>query len=76
MDQHQATHILQTHDIKPTANRILVVRLLSLSEGPLSQGELERELVSVDKSVISRTLALFREHHLVHLIESGEGVRY
>ena len=43
----------------------------------MSMGELEDALETVDKSVISRTLSLFREQHLVHVIEDGgDGVRY
>lgn len=34
-------------------------------------------LVSVDKSGIFRSLVLFREHHLVHSLEDGDGgIRY
>lgn len=34
-------------------------------------------LETVDKSVISRTLSLFKEHHLMHVLEDGsDSVRY
>lgn len=39
--------------------------------------ELEEAIVTIDKSGISRSLAIFREHHLVHAIEDGDGnVKY
>jgi Fur family ferric uptake transcriptional regulator len=68
---------LVAHDVKPTSNRILVAQALAQAGRPLSLTELERQLRSVDKSGIFRALALFREHHLVHVLEDGgDGVRY
>ena len=65
------------HDIKPTANRTLVARALADSPRPLSLAELEEKLLTLDRSSIFRALTLFREQHLVHVIEGGgEGVRY
>lgn len=69
--------LLESHGIKPTANRILVVRALAESKRPMSLSELECEILSVDKSSVFRVLTLLREHHLVHVIEDGgDGVRY
>ncbi len=69
--------LLHEHGIKPTPNRLLVARVLSGAERPLSLMELEERLETVDKSNIFRTLTLFKEHHMVHALEdSGEGVRY
>lgn len=68
--------ILSEHGINVTANRILILRALRGAEKPLSMAELETELETVDKSIISRTLASFREHHLVHQILSGNEAKY
>lgn len=69
--------LLQHHGIKPTANRILIADALSAEGRPLSLSELETALGTVDKSNISRALALFREQHLVHVLEDGsDSVRY
>ena len=69
--------LLEDHGIKPTANRLLIARTLAGAFTPLSLSELEHRLQSIDKSGIFRTLTLFREHHLVHVIEGGsEGVKY
>ena len=69
--------LLEEHDIKPTANRVVVAKALASSMTPLSMVELERRIVTIDKSGIFRALTLFREHHLVHVIEGGsEGVKY
>lgn len=74
-DRH--TDLLTAHGIRPTANRILVVRALLAAERPMSLTELERKLLTLDKSGIFRALTLFRDNHLVHVIEDGGGsVRY
>ena len=69
--------LLIAHDIKPTANRIVVAQALAAAWRPMSLSELEYNILSIDKSGIFRALTLFREHHLVHVIEDGgDGVRY
>lgn len=65
--------ILLHHGVKPTSNRIVVAKALSLAKAPLSQQELEMAVDTIDKSGISRTLALFKEHHLIHSIDNGSG---
>ena len=69
--------ILAGSGIRPTANRIVVMRELASSQRPLSLAELESRLPTMDKSSIFRALTVFRGHHIVHVIEDGgEGVRY
>ena len=69
--------MLEEHDIKPTANRLIVLRTLDGAGRPMSLSEPEYKILSIDKSGIFRTLSLFREQHLVHVIEDGgDGVRY
>lgn len=67
-------HLLSAHNIKPTANRQLIIRTIADRGEPLSMHEIELRLHTVDKSVISRTIALFRERHLVHTIDSPDGI--
>ena len=77
MDKTTCIQLLEEHDIKPTANRIVVVEALASSMLPQSLAELERRIQTIDKSNIFRALTLFREHHLVHTIEGGsDGIRY
>jgi Fur family transcriptional regulator, ferric uptake regulator len=77
MDEKTSIKLLSRHGIKPTSNRILVVKALAAEEYPSTLTELENLLLSVDKSGIFRALTLFREHHLVHTIEDGNGgIRY
>ena len=60
--------------IKPTSNRILVLRELTGSPRPLSLGDLDLRIDTLEKSSILRTLAVLQEHHLIHSIEDGRGV--
>lgn len=66
-----AEQILLNKGVKPTANRLLILRALIDKESPLSLSELENELSSMDKSSIFRTLNLFVEHHITHQIDDG-----
>ena len=78
MHNHEESPValMQEHGVKPTANRILILKALLQAGRPLSLTEIETALESVDKSIISRTLAAFREHHLLHALSDGSGVRY
>ena len=64
--------ILAAKGIKPTANRILVMRELQKASRPLSIADLETALdFSPDKASIFRVLELFAEKDVVHVIEDG-----
>ena len=77
ISQQVCEEMLHEHGVKPTANRIVVVKALADAERPLSLSELEYKILSIDKSGVFRALTLFRDHHLVHVIEDGgDGVRY
>lgn len=65
--------LLKERGIRPTAVRLLVAKLLSQSESPLSLADIETELDTAPKSTIFRTLTLFQSHNLVHSIEDGSG---
>lgn len=77
MDNSTIEELLSSHDIKATANRIVVLRALSEAKRTMSLSELESKIITIDKSGIFRALTLFRENHLVHVIEDGsDSVRY
>ncbi|MDY2641774.1 MAG: hypothetical protein SOW01_05295, partial [Mediterranea sp.] len=68
---------LELHEVKPTANRISILKQLAQATHPLSLRELEELLDTIDRSNLFRTLTLFRKAHLVHVIEDGsESVKY
>lgn len=74
MDSQDIIIKLQAKGIKPTANRILVLKELSASSSPQSLSDMEKRMVSMDKSSIFRTLTLFLEHDVVHAFEDGRGI--
>lgn len=76
MDENTSVNVLQQHGIKPTANRILVVKLLAAQRRPVTLRDLDEAILTVDKSNISRVLSLFREKHLVHIIDDGSGLTH
>lgn len=75
-DETYISHLLLSHGVKPTANRIVIARTLSAIGRPLTMKELEDRILTIDKSGIFRTLTLFREHHLVHVIDEGTTTGY
>lgn len=77
MDKKTCEEKLLSHQVRPTANRELVLRLIAESDRAVSLSDIETALETVDKSTISRILNLFLEHHLLHAIEDGSGsVKY
>jgi len=69
MDEKQCVELLEHHGVKATANRIVVVKALAAADRPMSLSELEYQILTIDKSGVFRALTLFKEHHLVHVIE-------
>ena len=51
--------------MRPTANRILVLRALRESAYPMSLADLENHLETLDKSSIFRVLTLLLEHDII-----------
>lgn len=74
MESQDIIQKLKAKGIKPTANRILVLKELAASNMPQSLGNMEKRMVSMDKSSIFRTLTLFLEHDVVHAFEDGRGI--
>lgn len=72
MSQSAEEDILINKDIRPTPNRILILRELLKASRPLSLGDLETMLeFSLDKASIFRVLELFSNKDVVHVIEDG-----
>ena len=77
MTVEECEQLMQEHGVKPTANRIMVLQALGNEPMPITLLELESTMQTVDKSVLFRTLTLFQEHHMLHVIEDGAGrMRY
>ena len=77
MNEVNDSEALEKKGVKPTANRILVLRAMIAAGRPVSLTELETIMETMDKSSIFRVLNLFVERHVVHAIEDGSGsVKY
>ena len=73
MDTKHCEEVLLRHGIRPTAVRMLVLEATERFEGTFSLADLEEATDGIDKSSIFRTLVLFTERHLLHVIEDGRG---
>lgn len=63
---------LNAKGVKPTPNRILVMKELMKASHPVSLADMEASLdFSMDKASIFRVLELFAEKEVVHVIEDG-----
>ena len=77
MNEAECIKLLLEHGIRPTANRIVLVKALAETERPLTMMELEERIETIDKSNIFRALTIFKENHLVHVLQDGaDAVRY
>ena len=65
--------MLEEAGIRPSPARALTLKALAMAARPLSAQEIEERLETVDRSSISRTLAVFTDSHLVHAISDGSG---
>lgn len=71
MKHDELTEYLAAYDVKPTANRLLVLGALADASEPVSLADIETELDTVDKASIFRVLELFAAKYLVHVIDDG-----
>lgn len=70
-------HLCEHAGVKVSPVRSLILRELGRASAPLSSQELSERLETVDRSTITRALALFGDKGLLHAIEDGSGaVRY
>lgn len=68
---------LDSRNIKPTAMRQLVFKVLAERKAAISLPELEKTFEKADKSTLYRTLKTFEESKIIHKIDDGTGaVKY
>ena len=63
----------ENRNIKPTAMRELVLKVLSEQKAAISLTDLEQKFDKVDKVTLYRTLKTFEENKLIHSIDDGTG---
>ncbi len=66
-------HILNSRNIKPTAMRELVLKVLTEQTTAISLADLEHTFDKADKVTLYRTLKTFQENKLIHSIDDGSG---
>lgn len=71
MGNTEIENIMEEYGIRPTANRILVVKELIKASHPISLADLELALDPMDKSSIFRVIDLLAKKDLIHVIEDG-----
>ncbi|MCQ2959815.1 MAG: transcriptional repressor [Bacteroidales bacterium] len=68
--------VLEEAGIRVTAVRLLIFRTINEKmSGAFSLADVENEMPSLDRSTIFRTLSLFAEKHVLHLIDDGSGMQ-
>lgn len=71
MSHTDIENLLTGKGVKPTANRILVLKELLRYSHPVNLADLEFALDPMDKGSIFRVLQLFSEKEIIHVIEDG-----
>lgn len=73
---NRETEILESHGVRPTPNRVLVLRAILGATSPVSVTDFDELLPTVDRSSVFRVLTLFAAKGLVHVVESGDGMQH
>lgn len=71
MSNTEIENILTGKGIKPTANRILVMKELMRMTHPVCLADLEVSLMPMNKASIFRVIELFADKDVIHVIEDG-----
>lgn len=64
---------LTMRNIKPTAMRELVLKVLTEQNRAISLADIEQKFDNADKTTLYRTLKTFEENKLIHSIDDGTG---
>lgn len=67
-------YLIERVGLKPTSNRLIILRTLLRSNSPLSLIEIESLTGSLERSSILRVLNLFHKYDIVHNLEDGRGI--
>ena len=66
--------ILDKHNVKPTAMRLLVLQFLLTEKAAMSLTDLENYFDKSDRTTLYRTLKTFVKSEIAHKIDDGTGV--
>ena len=65
--------IMQSAGLRPSPVRVMVLKVLSEAERPISSADVERILETVDRSSVGRSLTAMAELGIVHTVDDGSG---
>ena len=71
MNNSELENIFTSKGVKPTANRMLVLKELERSSHPVNLANFEMSLYPMDKASIFRVLELFSKNDIIHVIKDG-----
>ena len=74
MSNEEAIKMLEEAGLKPTSNRILVLRAILDAGHPQSVTDLETRLETMEKSSVFRVLMQLQDHGIIHSLEDGRGI--
>lgn len=66
--------VFYNKNVRPTAMRLLVYRILSENHTAISLTHIENQLETADRTTLYRTIKTFEEKGIVHPIEDGTGI--
>lgn len=73
MNKQDIERLLSDAGLRPSPVRVLVMDLMEKSRCPVFSLEIETRLDTVDRSSISRSLAMFAKSGIVHVVDDGSG---
>lgn len=73
MNEQEIERLLQLHDIRPTAVRILIWKTISNLNFAFALADIESAMPTLDRSTIFRSLSVFSEQGLLHTLSDGSG---
>lgn len=66
--------VLKTHDVRPTAIRLLMYKFLLERDVAVALNDIESGFDKSERTTLYRTIKTFEKHGLVHQIDDGTGV--
>jgi Fur family ferric uptake transcriptional regulator len=71
---NETEKVLLLNDIRPTAMRILIYKLLAEKDFAVSLADVELAFEKSERTTLYRTLKTFEEKGIVHQVDDGTGV--
>ncbi len=67
---------LEAQSVRPTAMRLLVLKILANSKTAKTLNAIENSLEVADRTTLYRTIKLFEKKGIVHQIDNGSGIAH